>query len=62
MDRVSMYRRYADTSSTALVPAARGYGAEVVLHGSIWDEGNERARQLVAERGYTYSIRSTTSS
>ncbi len=30
------------------------YGAEVVLHGSIWDEANERAKELVAERGYTY--------
>jgi len=25
-----------------------------VLHGTIWDEANERAKQLVAERGYTY--------
>ena len=30
------------------------YGAEVVLHGTIWDEANEKAKQLVAERGYTY--------
>src|SRR5215471_12729567 len=34
--------------------ATRAYGAEVVLHGTIWDEGNERAKELVAERGYTY--------
>ena len=34
--------------------ATRGYGAEVVLHGSIWDEANEKAKQLVAEKGYTY--------
>jgi threonine dehydratase len=26
----------------------------VVLHGTIWDEANEKAQQLVAERGYTY--------
>jgi threonine dehydratase len=36
------------------VEATRGYGADVVLHGSIWDEANEKARQLVAEKGYTY--------
>ena len=32
----------------------RAYGADVVLHGTIWDEANEKARQLVDERGYTY--------
>ena len=30
------------------------YGAEVVLHGTIWDEANEKARELVEEQGLTY--------
>ncbi len=32
----------------------RGYGAEVVLHGTIWDEANEKAKELVRDRGLTY--------
>ncbi len=36
------------------VDATRAYGAEVILHGSIWDEADAKARELVAERGYTY--------
>ena len=44
----------AENATPAKIAATRGYGAEVVLHGTIWDEANEKARQLVAERGYTY--------
>src|SRR6187431_1136055 len=44
----------AANATPSKIDATRGYGAEVVLHGSIWDEANERAKQLVAERGYTY--------
>jgi threonine dehydratase len=44
----------AANATPSKVAATRGYGAEVVLHGSIWDEANERAKQLVAEHGYTY--------
>jgi threonine dehydratase len=44
----------AANATPSKVAATRGYGADVVLHGSIWDEANERARELVAERGYTY--------
>ncbi|HET9368827.1 MAG TPA: threonine ammonia-lyase [Vicinamibacterales bacterium] len=44
----------AANATTSKIEATRGYGAEVVLHGSIWDEANEKAKQLVAERGYTY--------
>jgi threonine dehydratase len=44
----------AANATPSKVEATRAYGAEVVLHGSIWDEANERARQLVAEKGYTY--------
>jgi threonine dehydratase len=44
----------AENATPSKIAATRGYGAEVVLHGSIWDEANEKAKQLVAERGYTY--------
>ena len=44
----------AANATPSKVAATRGYGAEVILHGSIWDEANERAKELVAERGYTY--------
>jgi threonine dehydratase len=44
----------AANATPSKVEATRGYGAEVVLHGNIWDEANERAKELVAEKGYTY--------
>ena len=44
----------AANATPSKVEATRGYGAEVVLHGSIWDDANEKAKQLVAEKGYTY--------
>ena len=44
----------AENATKSKVEATRAYGAEVVLHGTIWDEANEKAKQLVAERGYTY--------
>jgi threonine dehydratase len=44
----------AENATPSKVAATRAYGAEVVLHGTIWDEANEKARQLVDERGYTY--------
>jgi threonine dehydratase len=44
----------AANATPSKVEATRAYGAEVVLHGSIWDEANERAKELVAEHGYTY--------
>jgi threonine dehydratase len=44
----------AENATPSKVAATRGYGAEVVLHGTIWDEANERARELVRDRGYTY--------
>jgi threonine dehydratase len=44
----------AENATPSKIEATRGYGAEVVLHGTIWDEANEKAKQLVAERGYTY--------
>src|SRR5689334_17811330 len=44
----------AENATPSKIAATRAYGAEVVLHGSIWDEANEKAKQLVEERGYTY--------
>ena len=44
----------AENATPSKIAATRGYGAEVVLHGTIWDEANERAKELVRERGYTY--------
>jgi threonine dehydratase len=44
----------AENATPSKVAATRAYGAEVVLHGTIWDEANERARELVAAQGLTY--------
>ena len=44
----------AENATPSKVAATRGYGAEVVQYGSIWDDANERAKQLVRERGLTY--------
>ena len=44
----------AENATPSKIAATRGYGAEVVLHGTIWDEANEKAKQLVAEQGLTY--------
>ena len=44
----------AANATPSKIEATRAYGAEVVLHGSIWDEANDKAKELVAERGYTY--------
>jgi threonine dehydratase len=44
----------AENATPSKIEATRGYGAEVVLHGRIWDEANEKAKQLVLERGLTY--------
>ncbi len=44
----------AENATPSKIEATRAYGAEVVLHGSIWDEANDKAKQLVAEKGYTY--------
>jgi len=44
----------AANATRSKIEATRAYGAEVVLHGAIWDDANEKARELAAERGYTY--------
>jgi threonine dehydratase len=43
----------AENATPAKIAATRAYGAEVVLHGKIWDEANEKALQLVREEGLT---------
>ena len=44
----------ATNATPAKIAATRAYGAEVVLHGSIWDEANEKAKELVKNEGLTY--------
>ena len=44
----------ATNATPSKIAATRGYGAEVVLHGTIWDEANEKAQELVRDRGLTY--------
>jgi threonine dehydratase len=44
----------ASNATQSKVDATRAYGAEVVQYGTIWDEANEKSRQLAQERGLTY--------
>src|SRR5215203_6729111 len=44
----------ATNATPAKIAATKGYGAEVVLHGTIWDEANEKAKELVRDQGLTY--------
>jgi threonine dehydratase len=44
----------AENATPSKVAATRGYGAEVVLHGTIWDDADEKAKELVRDRGLTY--------
>jgi threonine dehydratase len=44
----------AENATPSKIAATRGYGAEVVLEGSIWDEADRKARELVASEGLTY--------
>lgn len=44
----------AENATPSKIAATRGYGAEVVLHGTIWDEANEKAQELVRTEGLTY--------
>ena len=44
----------AENATPSKIAATRGYGAEVVLHGSIWDEANEKAKELVRRDGLIY--------
>src|SRR5437016_3667777 len=44
----------ATNATPAKIAATKAYGAEVVLHGTIWDEANEKAKELVRNEGLTY--------
>jgi threonine dehydratase len=44
----------ATNATPAKIAATKGYGAEVVLHGSIWDEANEKAKELVRDQRLVY--------
>jgi threonine dehydratase len=44
----------ATNATPSKVAATLGYGAEVVRYGMIWDEANEKAKELVRDRGLTY--------
>jgi threonine dehydratase len=44
----------ATNATPAKIAATKAYGAEVVLHGNIWDEANEKAKELVRTEGLTY--------
>ena len=44
----------AENATPSKVAATKGYGADVVLHGTIWDEADARARELVESEGLTY--------
>src|SRR5258708_34934111 len=44
----------ASNATQSKVDATRAYGAEVVQHGMIWDEANEKAKELCREMGLTY--------
>ena len=37
----------------AKIAATRGYGAEVILHGKIWDDAYQHSLQIMAERSLT---------
>jgi threonine dehydratase len=44
----------AENATPSKVAATRAYGAEVVLHGTIWDEANQKALELCERQGLTY--------
>ncbi|HYM25780.1 MAG TPA: threonine/serine dehydratase [Vicinamibacterales bacterium] len=44
----------AENATPSKIAATKGYGAEVVLYGTIWDEANHKAQELVEERCLTY--------
>ena len=44
----------AENATPSKIAATKAYGAEVVLHGTLWDEeANEKMKQVSAERGFT---------
>ncbi|ABM80088.1 threonine ammonia-lyase [Hyperthermus butylicus] len=43
-----------ETASIAKVEATKGYGAEVVLYGRVFDDAEAKALEIARERGYTF--------
>ncbi len=43
-----------ETASISKVEATRGYGAQVVLHGRIYDEAEQKALEIAGEKGYAF--------
>src|SRR5687768_15903130 len=44
----------AENATRSKIEATKAYGAEVILHGKIWDEANEKAKELVRDEGLVY--------
>jgi threonine dehydratase len=44
----------AENATPSKVAATKAYGGEVVQHGTIWDEADQKARELVESEGLTY--------
>ena len=44
----------AENATPSKIEATKAYGAEVVLHGAIWDEADEKSRELSENEGLTY--------
>jgi threonine dehydratase len=44
----------AKNATPAKIAATKAYGGEVVLHGNIWDEANEKAKELEREEGLIF--------
>jgi len=43
----------AENATPSKIAATKAYGAEVLLHGSIWDEANARMLEIAREQGMT---------
>ncbi len=43
-----------ETAPISKIEATRNYGAEVVLHGTIYDDAEKKAREIALERGYEF--------
>src|SRR5205085_4046137 len=44
----------AANATPAKIAATKAYGADVVLHGTIWDEANSEAMRIMHDRGLTF--------
>ena len=54
MHRIPATVVMAENASPGKVQATRDYGAEVILHGRIWDDAYERSLEIQEERGLVY--------